>query len=58
MEEMGIGLDGMNEDNRSSSNSNEELAENGINLNDPEAVHDFKIRKFLIDMQKVGPFSK
>ena len=55
---MGIGLDGMNEDNRSSSNSNEELAENGINLNDPEAVHDFKIRKFLIDMQKVGPFSK
>ena len=47
---MGIGLD--------SQNSNEELAENGINFNDEDAVHDFKIRKFLSDMQKVGPFSK
>ena len=50
VEEMGIGLD--------SQNSNEELAENGINFNDEDAVHDFKIRKFLADMQKVGPFSK
>ena len=26
--------------------------------NDPDAVHDHQVKKFLADLQKVGPFSK
>jgi len=26
--------------------------------NDPDAVHDHQVKKFLKDLQKVGPFSK
>jgi len=42
----------------SGSSSDEDDALNPQLANDPDAVHDHQVKKFLKDLQKVGPFSK